>query len=119
MKYGAVRKFSLFLSQKPACVMKNGVVRHCCITACLYLYNYLFTNMYITYLYLLMACFIYFDSYLSDFCFIFLDINYFHCLRIVELLKISEHATKNIFGGYSSKRMKVLCIYVSCIIVKY
>lgn len=33
-------------------------------------------------------------------------INYFHCIRIVELLKISESATKNIFGGYSSKRMK-------------
>ena len=37
----------------------------------------------------------------------FTDINYFHCIRIVELLKISESATKNIFGGYSSKRMKV------------
>ncbi|EDO42422.1 predicted protein [Nematostella vectensis] len=33
-------------------------------------------------------------------------INYFHCLRIVELLKVSESGTKNIFGGYSSKRMK-------------
>ncbi|XP_020616313.1 CDK5 regulatory subunit-associated protein 3-like isoform X2 [Orbicella faveolata] len=33
-------------------------------------------------------------------------INYFHCIRIVELLKVSESATKNIFGGYSSKRMK-------------
>ncbi|XP_031556788.1 CDK5 regulatory subunit-associated protein 3-like [Actinia tenebrosa] len=33
-------------------------------------------------------------------------INYFHCLRIVELLKVSESATKNIFGRYSSKRMK-------------
>lgn len=33
-------------------------------------------------------------------------INYFHCVRIVELLKVSESATKNIFGGYSSKRMK-------------
>ena len=35
------------------------------------------------------------------------DINYFHCIKIVELLKVSESATKNIFGGYSSKRMKV------------
>ena len=42
--------------------------------------------------------------------FYFLDINYFHCIRIVELLKVSESATKNIFGGYSSKRMKVNCI---------
>ncbi|XP_028399693.1 CDK5 regulatory subunit-associated protein 3-like [Dendronephthya gigantea] len=33
-------------------------------------------------------------------------INYFHCVRIVELLKVSESATKNIFGRYSSKRMK-------------
>lgn len=33
-------------------------------------------------------------------------INYFHCIKIVELLKVSESATKNIFGGYSSKRMK-------------
>lgn len=33
-------------------------------------------------------------------------INYFHCERIVELLKISESATRNIFGRYSSKRMK-------------
>ncbi|XP_068756812.1 CDK5 regulatory subunit-associated protein 3-like isoform X8 [Montipora capricornis] len=33
-------------------------------------------------------------------------INYFHCVRIVELLKVSESASKNIFGGYSSKRMK-------------
>lgn len=33
-------------------------------------------------------------------------INYFHCIRIVEQLKVSESATKNIFGGYSSKRMK-------------
>ena len=35
------------------------------------------------------------------------DINYFHCIKIVELLKVSESATKNIFGGYSSKRLKV------------
>ncbi|XP_046846855.1 CDK5 regulatory subunit-associated protein 3-like [Xenia sp. Carnegie-2017] len=33
-------------------------------------------------------------------------INYFHCVRIVELLEISESASKNIFGRYSSKRMK-------------
>ncbi|XP_067022124.1 CDK5 regulatory subunit-associated protein 3-like isoform X1 [Acropora muricata] len=33
-------------------------------------------------------------------------INYFHCVRIVELLKVSESSSKNIFGGYSSKRMK-------------
>ncbi|XP_065838629.1 CDK5 regulatory subunit-associated protein 3-like isoform X3 [Oscarella lobularis] len=33
-------------------------------------------------------------------------INYFHCLRIVDLLKVSEADTKNFFGQYSSKRMK-------------
>ncbi|CAH1774392.1 unnamed protein product [Owenia fusiformis] len=33
-------------------------------------------------------------------------INYFHCIRIVELLRETEKASKNIFGGYSSKRMK-------------
>ncbi|XP_054751949.2 CDK5 regulatory subunit-associated protein 3-like [Lytechinus pictus] len=33
-------------------------------------------------------------------------INYFHCLRIVELLKVSEESSKNIFGYYSSQRMK-------------
>ncbi|KJE96583.1 hypothetical protein CAOG_06886 [Capsaspora owczarzaki ATCC 30864] len=33
-------------------------------------------------------------------------INYFHCVRIVELLKVSESGSKNIFGQYSSKRMK-------------
>lgn len=37
---------------------------------------------------------------------IILDINYFHCLRIVELLKETESSTKNIFGTYSSQRMK-------------
>lgn len=46
------------------------------------------------------------DSSMSK-CFLSTDINYFHCIRIVELLKVSESATKNIFGGYSSKRMKV------------
>ncbi|XP_077984097.1 CDK5 regulatory subunit-associated protein 3-like isoform X2 [Glandiceps talaboti] len=33
-------------------------------------------------------------------------INYFHCRRIVELLKETEAGTKNIFGYYSSTRMK-------------
>ena len=39
--------------------------------------------------------------------FLLSDINYFHCLRIVELLKETEFGTKNIFGRYSSRRMKV------------
>ncbi|XP_066521717.1 CDK5 regulatory subunit-associated protein 3 [Hoplias malabaricus] len=33
-------------------------------------------------------------------------IHYFHCLRIVEILKGTEASTKNIFGRYSSQRMK-------------
>lgn len=36
----------------------------------------------------------------------FADIHYFHCLRIVDLLKGTEASTKNIFGRYSSQRMK-------------
>ncbi|XP_041029608.1 CDK5 regulatory subunit-associated protein 3 isoform X1 [Carcharodon carcharias] len=42
-------------------------------------------------------------------------IHYFHCLRIVEILRRTEASTKNIFGGYSSQRMKdwqeVVCLY--------
>eukprot|EP00117_Sycon_ciliatum_P029533 scpid75857/ scgid1549/ CDK5 regulatory subunit-associated protein 3 len=34
------------------------------------------------------------------------SIDYFHCKRIVELLKVSEADTKNLFGMYSSQRMK-------------
>lgn len=33
-------------------------------------------------------------------------INYYHCKRIVDLLKVSEADTKNVFGMYGSKRMK-------------
>ncbi|XP_075233414.1 CDK5 regulatory subunit-associated protein 3 [Lycorma delicatula] len=33
-------------------------------------------------------------------------INYFHCKRIVELLKETEADTKNLFGRYGSQRMK-------------
>lgn len=48
---------------------------------------------------------------ISRFCFgtfwmIFSDINYFHCLRIVDILKETEAESKNIFGRYSSQRMK-------------
>lgn len=35
------------------------------------------------------------------------DITYFHCLDIVELLKVSEVETKNFMGQYSSQVMKV------------
>lgn len=37
---------------------------------------------------------------------ILLDINYFHCLQIVEILKETEADTKNVFGRYGSQRMK-------------
>ncbi|XP_030821912.1 CDK5 regulatory subunit-associated protein 3 [Camarhynchus parvulus] len=33
-------------------------------------------------------------------------LHYFHCLRIVEILKGTEASTKNLFGRYSSQRMK-------------
>ncbi|XP_067933498.1 CDK5 regulatory subunit-associated protein 3-like [Watersipora subatra] len=33
-------------------------------------------------------------------------INYFHCLKIIEILKETEASSKTIFGSYSSKRMK-------------
>lgn len=39
---------------------------------------------------------------------VFADIHYFHCLRIIEILKKTEVSTKNIFGRYSSQRMKVM-----------
>ena len=36
------------------------------------------------------------------------DINYFHCQTIIELLKDTESGKqKNIFGQYSSQKMKV------------
>ncbi|XP_071433375.1 CDK5 regulatory subunit-associated protein 3 isoform X2 [Pithys albifrons albifrons] len=33
-------------------------------------------------------------------------LHYFHCLRIVEILKGTEASTKNLFGHYSSQRMR-------------
>lgn len=33
-------------------------------------------------------------------------INYFHCLKIVEILKETEADSKNLFGRYGSQRMK-------------
>lgn len=38
--------------------------------------------------------------------FLFSDINYFHCQQIVDILKMTEKDSKNIFGSYSSQRMK-------------
>ena len=38
----------------------------------------------------------------------FSAINYFHCRRIIELLKDTECGEKNIFGQYSSQKMKVV-----------
>jgi len=34
------------------------------------------------------------------------DINYFYCIKIVEILKETEADTKNLFGRYGSQRMK-------------
>ncbi|KAL7014715.1 hypothetical protein ACKWTF_016084 [Chironomus riparius] len=33
-------------------------------------------------------------------------INYFHCQEIIDILKMTEKESKNIFGSYSSQRMK-------------
>lgn len=35
-----------------------------------------------------------------------IDINYFHCKKIIEILKETEADSKNLFGRYGSKRMK-------------
>lgn len=37
---------------------------------------------------------------------LFTDINYFYCVKIVEILKETEADTKNLFGRYGSQRMK-------------
>ena len=34
------------------------------------------------------------------------NINYFHCLQIIDILKETEKDTKNFFGSYGSQRMK-------------
>lgn len=34
------------------------------------------------------------------------DLNYFHCVQIVEILRDTEADTKNLFGMYGSQRMK-------------
>jgi len=46
------------------------------------------------------------NSVLYLFTIIISALTYFHCLRIVEVLKETESNTKNIFGGYSSRRMQ-------------
>ncbi len=40
-----------------------------------------------------------------QFCFI-AAIHYFNCLKIIEILKDTEKSSRNIFGSYSSQRMK-------------
>lgn len=35
-----------------------------------------------------------------------LDINYFHCQKIVKILETTESDSKNFFGQYGSQRMK-------------
>lgn len=60
---------------------------------------------------LAVSCFLYYPVFTSlSFCqsvYLFLDINYFHCLEIMRLLKLTEDNHKNIFGRYSSQRLKV------------
>ena len=64
-----------------------------------------------------------------DVCVIFSDINYYHCLRIIEILRGTEAASKNLFGRYSSQRMKDWqnivhlyekdCVYLGTIATKF
>jgi len=52
------------------------------------------------------------------FCVCIIDINYFHCLEIMHLLKLTEDNHRNIFGTYSSQRLKVRFdfFYFSCML---
>lgn len=50
-------------------------------------------------------CYVHYFIYINFFI-NFSDINYFHCLKIVEILKETEADTKNLFGRYGSQRMK-------------
>lgn len=43
---------------------------------------------------------------MSHFPLIFVDIQYFHCLQIIDILKTTEADTKSVFGRYGSQRMK-------------
>ena len=36
-----------------------------------------------------------------------LGINYFHCLKVLELLKVAEGDQKSLFGQYTSQKVKV------------
>ena len=38
----------------------------------------------------------------------FIGINYFHCLKVLELLKVAEGDQKSLFGQYTSQRVKVM-----------
>ena len=42
------------------------------------------------------------------------DINYYHCLKIIDILKETEKDSKNLFGFYGSQRMKDWQEVVSC-----
>ena len=37
-----------------------------------------------------------------------IGINYFHCLKVLELLKVAEGDQKSLFGQYTSQRVKVM-----------
>jgi len=41
----------------------------------------------------------------------FVDINYYHCQQIVEILKETEADTRSLFGRYGSQRMKDWQVY--------
>ena len=41
---------------------------------------------------------------------VFIGINYFHCLKVLELLKVAEGDQKSLFGQYTSQRVKVMSL---------
>ena len=45
--------------------------------------------------------------------FLLIDLDYFCCLKIVAILKETEKDSKNMFGMYSSKRMKVFYSFIN------
>lgn len=49
---------------------------------------------------------IYIKRYLILTVYFLADINYFYCIKIVEILKETEADTRNLFGRYGSQRMK-------------
>ena len=48
-----------------------------------------------------------------------IGVNYFHCLKVLELLKVAEGSQKSLFGQYTSQRVKVMScdVIMSCLMI--